>query len=312
MGTPQMLSVRDARRDDPGTDRRGHEGTDVRRDQGLSRELLRAFGRPGWSPPALPGAALAVVQLSRTPDVELPDVVKTLAADESLTGLVLEAVKSPFFAGSRPARTLHQAVSRLGAATLGAIAMEVAVDGAVFQTMPGSDLMEGLRHHSLATAYAARALSRYTGADPEAAFVAGLLHDVGTAGLLVALASTPLRLTPELFLFACDSIHEEVGAEVCARWGLPKDLGDAVATHHAPKTRLAGTVCLAEAFANRFGYPVGPMLDDEDPELAAPDAVPTSRETHTAVALGLDAGHLVLAHRDAGMTLLRLDLEGMG
>lgn len=100
----------------------------------------------------------------------------------------------------------------------------------------------------------ARALARHAnaGLDPERAYLAGLLHDVGRF-ILFNIAPASLREVDEaewqspMELVAaeraiCGMDHAELGAEVCARWSIPSHLVDFVRAHHAPdvEDRLPG------------------------------------------------------------------------
>jgi HD-like signal output (HDOD) protein len=163
--------------------------------------------------------------------------------------------------------------------------------------------MERLRRHAVATAHLCRTVSRYTPIDGEIAFVAGLLHDVGIAGTLLALADRKKkrRGPPDLLSIwpAVDRVHAQAGEIMAKHWKLPADLRLALSAHHqvllgGHPHPLAATVALADELAHAGG--VG--LVEKEAEDGADDA---AAETGTADYL---SAHSAL-DRTTGKTLER-------
>ena len=106
---------------------------------------------------------------------------------------------------------------------------------------PGFDVVSSWRH-AVATALSAQMMARSRGHDAEAAYVGGLLHDVGrlvlaahfpapfsaTLAHVTSHGEAPLDVERELL--GLD--HAEVGAMVAAHWRLPTRLVEAIAHHH--------------------------------------------------------------------------------
>ena len=93
--------------------------------------------------------------------------------------------------------------------------------------------MQSVQLHSRACAYIARTTCEYTGIEGEYAFLCGLLHDVGFAGILIALADddtqTPTNVTP--LWSSLNAIHESTGGLMARIWDLPTEAW--VSRHHA-------------------------------------------------------------------------------
>lgn len=102
-----------------------------------------------------------------------------------------------------------------------------------------------------------RIVSRYTPIEEERAFLCGLMHDVGIAGILLTLGDAGRgKQPPDLAVLwpAIDGAHARTGARMVALWDLPADIALAVSAHHQVAIDgfdhpLAATVCLAEALA---------------------------------------------------------------
>jgi len=73
----------------------------------------------------------------------------------------------------------------------------------------------------------------------EKAFLAGLLHDIGkmvalrTAGLMVLAGEMSPRVDTDVLDQMFESVHVELGAELCTSWNLPEGIGYVCERHHA-------------------------------------------------------------------------------
>ena len=128
--------------------------------------------------------------------------------------------------------------------------------------------MQTFWQHSLSTGLISRLLGARCGvAEPEALFIAGLLHDVGQLIILAKLPEmgreTRLRARDcGLPLHALEQAvigfdHAAVGAELLRQWRLPEAICEAVACHHQPagatRAPLASAIVhVADILAHEF------------------------------------------------------------
>lgn len=189
----------------------------------------------------LPSAPAVFVELSaivEDPTATIDDVTKVVRRDPAVAAKVLHLASSAFYARGGPISDLRGAVGRLG----GRVVRMVALASAAFRPPPKvAPIIDRLQTHGLAAASLAEAVV----GDPEhreAAFVAGLLADLGMVALVTWF---PDRYVP--LLSATDPVpmhvrerdafgitHADVGAYLLGLWGLPRNVVEAVSCHHEP------------------------------------------------------------------------------
>lgn len=228
----------------------------------LKSRLLELFRSPSYQPPRLPAAALELLEMTRRPRVNLPEVVALLGRDPMLAGHVLKLSSSAQYSRGSPVRSLSDAVVRLGIQRVTDVFLQVTLETRLFRAPQYSEALQELRRHSTFTAEAARLISQRTTGLDEYAFLCGLLHDVGIAACILALAGPLSDLAPSGFEVAWPCIYD-VHAE-CSRimariWGLPDDVCLVLSMHHAPMSDghihpLAAAVRLADEYSEQVGF----------------------------------------------------------
>ena len=225
-------------------------------EEAIQGYLERHFSDPTYAPPRLPAVALKLIEIARRPQIELDDVVEILEQDPMLAAQVLRIAQSAGYGGVQLTGLKH-ALVRLGLNTLHNIVLEASMT--MVLRAPGIEaLMDGLMRHSRAAAHACRCLARYAVVDAEAAFTAGLLHEMGLAAGLMALAQKSATVaTSHAGLASALQMHEDAGRQIVVKWGLPDELGWIVAAHHNPQGALhpiTAVLGLAEDALSERGF----------------------------------------------------------
>jgi putative nucleotidyltransferase with HDIG domain len=230
-------------------------------------EVVRQVGNL----PAFPAIAMKALQLSEDPNSSARELQSVIAKDQALTARVLKIVNSSMFSFQREISTLSHAVSILGLKTVRSIIVAASMEKMFPSGRQGSG---GLAHqllwqHAWSAALAARVLSntiRYH--NPEEAFTAGLLHDIGKMVLLQNSAyqyseiinlvhrneKSFLQAEMEIFGFT----HAQVGSLATSKWSFPKHVTDVILYHHDPPSactyaKLAAVVSLANSIMVYLG-----------------------------------------------------------
>ena len=204
-----------------------------------------AAGLEGLEPrdlPTPPDAAARIVRACADPAVTGRELERIVGSDPALAAEILRLVNSPLFALRRPVGRLDQALVLLGHRALRHLALVfMAREVLRYPRLRDLDPLP-LREDALLRAAAARLLAREAGLDPAEGFTLGLFQDLGLLALLAlrpaaarqagrlraALPDERLELERELFGLT----HDEAGAWLARRWGLPEELVLPVASHH--------------------------------------------------------------------------------
>ncbi len=204
--------------------------------------------------PSVPAVYSRLVKALQSPDAGREDIGRIMSDDFVMTAKLLQLVNSPFFGLQRTVTSPGEAIGHLGMDRTRSLVLTGHVFSSYEEDKSSAFSLEQLWRHSMSTANFARRITRYeTGHDgtAEAAFTAGLLHDVGK--LLLA-ANCPQQYN-RVCTYAREkrvsfgqaereilgTTHAEIGACVFANWGLPASILEAIAFHHCPDRHSSNT-----------------------------------------------------------------------
>jgi putative nucleotidyltransferase with HDIG domain len=199
-------------------------------------------------------------------DVSIESLARKIGLDQVLTALVLKMSNSASLGYSRTCSTLNEAIMQIGLLRLKSILMTSSATSMMGNRLSGYRLGAGeLWQHSLTVGVASEWLAQALGyPNPEQAYVAGLLHDIGKLLLDQAVLSNydkiadfvqkyqmPLWQVEEK-LIGID--HARVGGLIAEHWSFPVILVDAIRFHHVPSfarvnQSLPAIVNLANSFS---------------------------------------------------------------
>jgi putative nucleotidyltransferase with HDIG domain len=194
--------------------------------------------------PALPSIVLDLISSFGREDVDVATLAEKMSRDQAMAAKILRLANSSFYGLPARVKTVRQAIVVLGFDS----ARAMAVAGNVIDRFGG-----GARHHvdvarfwrhSIATALCARSLARHAGLDQDAAFIGGLLHDIGRLVLAISFPEQYARVAAEcerdtislsaaeLRVLGVD--HERAGQLLAEAWKFPPAIQRAIGQHHAP------------------------------------------------------------------------------
>ena len=176
------------------------------------------------------------------------DLDKLIRNDQAMTARILKLANSSTYGKSREVFQLTEAVVMLGHGAISNLVMSMGV-GDVMTARVDEDFAALAWGHSLDCAAVAEAVAQLTGTvDPEKAYVAGLLHDIG---LLVQARAVPEILRKVVASRPADPLaaerdamglnHAQIGLKLLEMWHLPPALCEAVRLHHAPNRKYGRT-----------------------------------------------------------------------
>ncbi len=197
--------------------------------------------------PALPQNAHQVIKLTEDPKSTVTDLSAAISRDQALSAKVLRMANSAYYGYARRIFTISDAVLILGYGTIRNLVMAASVYNVMDRELPGYVLARGeLWKQSIVAALLARKLARKCEFDnPEKAFVAGLMHDIGKIILNTYMADAYTVIIEKVnteripFMTAEEEVlgfnHAIVGGKVAEKWNLPEELVESISLHHEPR-----------------------------------------------------------------------------
>lgn len=257
----------------------------------LTAALSKAVAEERFEPPQLPHVAMEVLKVAQNSEASLRQIGVVLAKDQLLAARVLKAANSAIYPGP-PVRHLTGAMMRIGLSGLKQLVYMYAFQGKVARRHEYQHILERYWLESVAAALAADGIARARLKDIQLPFLGALVHDIGRPIAITILAD--LRKQNENFRKADEAtilklvelVHARLGGLVAARWGLPKELRDAISYHHDALIFNGGgrdlvlTIGGADALIARLG------LAGQPEQPFSGDALKIFRE------LGVDGTHL--------------------
>lgn len=220
--------------------------------------------------PAMPLVAAKVLKMMQDPDVNAGALAEVIAHDTVMTAQILKMANSSYYSLAHRVRTVDHAIVILGEKTMRSLVLAASLRGINRRF----GLMEKmLWEDSIGCAVGARALARRFGsADPEEAFLGGLLRHFGRIVMNAWDGERYLRVMEEMYngegrLEEMErrhfpTSHATVGAAVLRKWQFSETVVRLVLNHEdftfdpeedPPLFQLAATVNLAENFCRRLG-----------------------------------------------------------
>ena len=223
--------------------------------------------------PPFPPVAAKLLGILANADVEVREVAQLIGSDATFTARLLRYVNSYELALTSPVSNIQQAVSLAGLDRTRQITLTQAAAVYARGALRTGELRRCWQH-SIATAVLADEIAFACGVFTNAAFTAGIMHDIGRLGLLVAYPDRYERIIRDAAAKCLDLLdfeqeefgvsHTEAGRYLAERWGLPEELLMVAGRHHDPsegtELDLLRIVHVACRLADALGYDVSRPL----------------------------------------------------
>ena len=228
--------------------------------------------------PPIPGATGRLLATLAKRDLEIKDLKKLAEGDAVVAGRVLALANSGAYGRRRNVDSIEYAIAFIGVSAIRRNALSWAM-GSVFRNFNAAESAAWsttrFRTHSEHTATLADIFcDHFPVREAEAAYMAGLIHDIGKLVIAMAKRDAPgevldfMRLTGTPMVEAERELlsvnHGEISGMVAERWHLPEAICDAVYRHHNPETDqapaapLSLVVAHADSVVNAIGLGIVP------------------------------------------------------
>lgn len=191
--------------------------------------------------PPFPAIAQRIIVLVGKEEITVNELSDLIRMDPSFSAELLRFANSALFGGRSDVSSIGYAILKIGTNRLKTMATMVVINSMVRSSLRIAALRK-VWLHSVVTAAIAEEAARLTRLNPDDAYTAGLLHNLGTLGMMSAYPDEYSRmldvsddygfdlLRTERDLFEID--HCAAGAYLAQDWGFPDELAAAIATHH--------------------------------------------------------------------------------
>lgn len=229
--------------------------------------------------PPMPQAVLKLSQLLEQEAVNAEDLAEVIRLDPELTTQLLRLCNSAYYGLSRQITTVKEAVAILGHKVLKSMVYAILANRMLDRPVEGYSLGKGaLWLNAVAGAIYARKLAELHGyPDPETAFTAGVLRDIGKIVLEEFVGSHYKELESYARKQRVDFCtaeqeylgfsHTDVGYQLAEKWKLPERLIQVIHFNHKPSEapadlpadtkQLIALIHLADIFTMMTGSGIG-------------------------------------------------------
>ena len=220
--------------------------------------------------PTLPSTYQKLVETLKQPNSSIEDVSSVIATDPAMTARLLKLVNSAYFGLAKPVADVTRAGALLGLDRIMALVLGQGIFSDCDPPKVEGFSMDALWSHSVTTAAAAHRIAIAEHMDRDqvaAAFLAGMLHDIGKLVLAMGLPEQYAKVLKhagdrpgelqQIEMLELRAAHTDVGAYLVGLWGLPNTIAEAIAYHEDPTQSpnagfgLSGIVHVADRLAHR-------------------------------------------------------------
>jgi putative nucleotidyltransferase with HDIG domain len=241
--------------------------------------------------PAFPPVTLKLLSLLSNDDVDIGKIAELVSGDPVFCARILGRANSAEFALQSTVRDLRQAIVILGLNRTWQETLSAAT-AAYTRAALGTTELRRCWRHTIACAVLSEKIAQACEIDPANAYSAGLLHDIGRLGLLVAYPAEYEAVIRNAAEKTCDLLdfererfgvdHAEAGRWLAVKWRLPEVYQVIAGRHHdrpdgAP-TDLLTIVHVACRLADFLGFEVTQPLLAMDFDQIAADLPKLARE----------------------------------
>ncbi len=212
----------------------------------LDRSLLeKVLASPRL--PSLPRIAMEVVELCRSEESTVNQLAGLISQDPALVMKLLQTVNTSGFGAGRSITTVEEATKMLGLRSIQTLSLAFCLANAMTDQCGDVFDMDAYWRRSVYAASAAQETAKLTkSCDPQEAFIAGLLEDIGVLAMSMTLGGPYLQVSKvagknhsaldRLERKHLQTSHAVVGAMLAQSWKLGPMIVSALRYHHEPES----------------------------------------------------------------------------
>ena len=224
--------------------------------------------------PSLPTVVMELLASIDQEDVNIDALAQKIVQDQALTAKTLRLANSSFYGMAFQVTTIQEAIAILGFRTVRSLATTAALIGTFASSSHTSLNVTPFWQHAIGAAVCARELAVHLNLNPEYAYTAGLLHDIGRLVLVTQFqphyeATMIYRSLQDCHMVDAEQSvlgvdHAAVGYVLTRHWKFPEAMQQAVACHHAPQIQGMQPLSLVILAADVIAHVLDLSMDLDD------------------------------------------------
>lgn len=209
--------------------------------------------------PRIPKVIREMMELVNDPEVELQELSRTISMEQVVSARVIRLANSAHFSRGKGVSSVDQAVVRLGLEPLKTLIIASSLVSA-FPYVEVIDL-EAFWQETFEVAVLSKAIAQSCDVNPNSAFTAGMLHNIGDLMIYTVMAEQVPAIFEKIETGISKVIAQrstigtdsaDLGAKLAESWSFSEELVFAISEQFEPKvdniySPLAATVRLANA-----------------------------------------------------------------
>ena len=186
----------------------------------------------------VPDNIMGLLKVLKQPDIPFDNIAAVVQKSPVMAGEFLKIANSSLYSRGNKIRSLSQALKLLGIEHIRAMFYLYSSSHNISSSPLLNDAANQVVEHSKAVSLIARYLSKKLFPDPDLAFLAGLLHDVGKLAILKQIGEDfnipqfDFKLTEEAFTEILPPLHAKAGKLVSQSWDIEESVALAIECHH--------------------------------------------------------------------------------
>jgi len=221
---------------------------DPQKSQNMKDQKLLAFLSKIDNLPVLPPVAIKIMERTKDPEFNIDELIDLIMMDQVLTAKMVRIVNSVYFGLGRRIDSLREALVYLGSKEIKNVVLTTTLVNN-FSNSRNAKIFKSFWEYSFATAVVSKLLAKSINyKDPERAYLAGLLHDIGEIILIFNFPDEFLKViqlvesTNKNFEEAEKEIlgisHTDFGPWLLEQWNYFGEIAHVVSRHHKPETAI--------------------------------------------------------------------------
>ncbi len=197
------------------------------REAEIIEEIRREFHHHEVDLPSMSEVALKINQAVQDESLDFKQIADIIQNDPVISARTVQVANSAMYMTSQPVQTIQRAVQRIGLRAMRTIVISVTLRNLYSAKSPLiKKRMKEYYQHSVRVGVVSHVLTKHIkGFDPEQAFLAGLIHDIGMVPVLVRADNhDEIKDNAELLDRMIADLKPAVGSMLLKQWGFEDEL----------------------------------------------------------------------------------------